>query len=364
MNSGSEKITVLTSSDKVEWDNFYDQLPAELRDVNFSYDYNIIYEKNGDGSIRLFVFEQNDQIYFYPFLIREVYSGNEQTDYKDIETVYGYTGPVSTTQDPEFIKNADKAFCKYCLSERIISEFIRFHPLLQNQNVFNEISSVKLIALRDYVAVDLSATADVIFENYSSPNRNKIRKAEKAGIEIEFDYECKRFDDFKAIYLENMKRLNAAPMYFFSTDFFNGLNALTKKTGVLVNAREEGETIGSTVFLKGSFFGHYFLSSATERGRSLAVSNLMLHQGILWAKKSGLHSIHLGGGVTGEETDPLLVFKKNFSKKTLKFYIGKRIHNEMAYNEIVKRWDEKHPVEAIKYKFILQRYRFKEADLV
>ncbi|MFZ7145796.1 MAG: GNAT family N-acetyltransferase [Bacteroidota bacterium] len=364
MNSGSENISVLTSSDKAKWDEFYDRLPVNLRDVNFSFDYNFIYEKNGDGKIRLFVYRKNEQIYFYPFLIRTVFSGEEATDYKDIETVYGYTGPVSTGLNPDFISEADKAFCNYCNSEKIITEFIRFNPLLQNQNILKEVPSVNLIALRDYVSVDLTSDVETIVSNYSSQNRNKIRKAEKAGIEIEFDYDCRRFNEFRSIYLENMSRLNAAPMYFFSQGFFEGLNALTKKEGVLVNAIEKGETIGSTVFLKGSSFGHYFLSSATETGRSHAVSNLMLHHGILWAKNAGLSSIHLGGGVTGDESDPLLVFKKNFSKKTVKFYIGKRIHNEKAYSEIVQRWDESHPVEAIKYKFILQRYRFKETDLV
>ncbi|MBP6532601.1 MAG: GNAT family N-acetyltransferase, partial [Bacteroidia bacterium] len=139
---------------------------------------------------------------------------------------------------------------------------------------------------------------------------------------------------------------------------------LAKTSGILINAIEDGNVIGSTVFLKGKTFGHYFLSSATEKGRSHAVSNLMLHHGILWAKENGLHSLHLGGGVSAEESDPLLVFKKNFSEKTVKFFIGKRIHDEKAYNSIVKQWDEKHPVEAVKYKFILQRYRFKEEDLV
>lgn len=364
MNSGSEKISILTSADKAEWDNFYGKLPDEIRDINYSFDYNFLYEKNGDGQIRLFVFEQKGHVYFYPFLIRPVVSDDTATEYKDIETVYGYTGPVSTCNDEEFVVAADKSFCNYCLTEKIITEFIRFNPLLQNQKLLERIASINLIALRDYVTVDLSPDNEKILAEYSSQNRNKIRKAEKAGIEIEFDKDGNRFGDFVSIYLENMKRLNASPMYFFSTEFFDGLQGLAKKSGVLINAIENGVTIGSSVFLKGSLFGHYFLSSATERGRSQAVSNLMLHHGILWAKKSGLKSLHLGGGVTGEESDPLLVFKKNFSQKTLKFYIGKRIHDEKAYSDIVKRWDEKHPVEAIKYKFILQRYRFKEADLV
>lgn len=364
MISASEKVIVLSSADKIRWDELYEQLPAELRDINYSFDYNLLYEKNGDGECRLFVYQREGKIYFYPFLIRDVLIGGKKTDYKDIETVYGYTGPISTDTHAGFIKEADQAFCDYCKRENIISEFIRFNPLLQNQQLLGETDSVSLISLRDYVSVDLTQSVDQIVAGFSAQNRNKIRKAEKAGVRIEFDSQCVRFKEFVSIYLENMKRLKAAPMYFFSDGFFDGLKVLTKSSGVLINAIEGEQVIGSTVFLKGATFGHYFLSSATEKGRSHAVSNLMLYHGILWSKKQGLSVLHLGGGVTGEESDPLLVFKKNFTKNTIRFYIGKRIHNENAYHHIVNQWDEQHPVEAIKYKFILQRYRLKEEDLV
>ena len=152
-------------------------------------------------------------------------------------------------------------------------------------------------------------------------------------------------------------------MYFFTSAFYDGLKDLTIKNGILINAIIDGETVGSTVFLKGSKFGHYFLSSANEKGKTNAVSNLMLHHGILWAKKNELAMIHLGGGVSADENDPLLVFKKNFSEETRKFFIGKRIHNKKTYETIVGEWDKKFPVGAMKYKSILQRYRFKEGDV-
>lgn len=74
--------------------------------------------------------------------------------------------------------------------------------------------------------------------------------------------------------------------------------------------------------------------------------------------------MHLGGGITPEESDPLLVFKKNFSSKTEKFYIGKRIFDQGTYDLLIQDWDQRFPEEAPKYKSILQRYRWEKQDLL
>ena len=363
MNSKLDQISILTSADKSRWNEIYDQLPARLQDIHFTFDYNFLYEKNGDGEIRLFVFQRNEQIYFYPFLLREIVLNGSKTDYKDIETVYGYTGPISSTDDFEFLKEADLAFSDYCKSENVITEFIRFNPLLQNQKIAEWNPSVKLIALRDYVVIDLKMSEEELFSSYDSTNRNKIRKSQKAGVQIELDHTCNSFSNFKNIYLENMKRINTSKMYFFSKEFFDGLKQLAIKSGVLINAKLNEEIIGATVFFKSKDYSHYFLSSANEVGRRNAVSNLMLHHGAIWAKEQGAGQMHIGGGVTAELNDPLLSFKKSFSKKTVKFYIGKRIHNASAYEEIVAAWDKENPEYSMKYKSILQRYRFTKEEL-
>lgn len=345
---------VFDSTNRTEWNDYYDRLPDALRDIHFSFNYHHLYEANGDGKMILFVYEEESDFYFYPFLLRSVPG---HATLKDIETVYGYTGPLCTTEDPVFLHEADQSFLNWCKKEKVISEFVRFNPLIGNERFMKNAVKLATIHLRDYVAVDLSKNYSSVEANYTPANKNKIRKAIKAGIVIEEDSQAKQFDSFVSIYLDNMKRLNAIPMYFFSDSFFRELATLTRLSGTLINARLNGEIIGSTVFLQDGQYGHYFLSSATEFGRKNAAGNLMLDHGIRWCKGKHLSKLHLGGGLTGDPDDPLLRFKQNFSSQTVAFFIGKRIHDEENYQKVIREWELANPVKAVEQKAILQRYR-------
>ncbi len=363
MENRTASVEVLSSEQSARWEELYKELPANLRDINFSFDYNFLYEKNGDGNIRLFYFTEDSFVYFYPFLIRPVIIDGMPTPYQDVETVYGYTGPISSSNNPDFIQKATSAFKQYCESENIISEFIRFHPLLRNEGLVSVEAGIKVYGLRDYVYVDLKKTEDEIWKGYSSQNRNKIRKAEKQGVKIEAVSDQENFSVFVDLYLQNMKLLNAAKMYFFSKDFFEGLFELAIKEGVIFIARSEKEVLGAAVFLGGGPIAHYFLAAASVEGKKMAAGNLLLHHGIKWSQQNGMLKLHLGGGVTEDPDDPLLVFKNNFSVQTEKFYIGKRIHDQGAYDSLVKEWDRKFPEAALKYQNILQRYRWRKEDI-
>lgn len=350
----SGRILVLDSSTEAEWDQWFHQLPASMQDVHFTFRYHHMYELNGDGHIRLFIYNEGDKIWFYPFLLRSV-PGFDHL--RDIETVYGYTGPLTTSADAEFIQAADSAFADYCRKEKVICEFLRFHPLIGNQEWLRSIPSYSLIHLRDYVSVELDRPYASIENAYTSANRNKIKKALKSGLTVVEDPKADRFNDFVSIYLDNMKRLNAASMYFFSYSYFEGLKKLTIESGTLIHTKLSGKIVGSTVFLKGGPYGHYFLSSSTEEGRKMAAGNIMLDEGIKWCLRNGLKRLHLGGGISGGTQDPLLQFKMNFSQNLVAFFIGKRIHDQAAYDKVIAAWEKKYPDKAEKSKGILQRYR-------
>jgi uncharacterized protein len=65
--------------------------------------------------------------------------------------------------------------------------------------------------------------------------------------------------------------------------------------------------------------------------------------GIQKAKERGCKWLHFGGGTTGDDNDSLLKFKRDFSKTLGEFWIGKRVHNEVVFNEIVQQWQTLHP---------------------
>lgn len=364
MHSVADTVEVFDSSQRASWEEWFGFLPDALRDINYTFDYLLLYELNGDGAIRLFTYREQDAVFYYPFLIRPVKNSILGSGYQDIENVYGYTGPLWSSDEPGFQERATGAFVSWCREQKVVCEFIRFHPLLHNAEQAGKEKNITVVPLREYVYVELERSMEDIFKSYTSQNRNKIRKAEKHGVLAVRDDACEYFNEFVRIYTENMKLLKAARMYYFSPAFFQQLKKLVREKGCLVLAKKDNEILGASVFLGGGRIGHYFLSAATESGKKLAVSNLMVHAGISWSRSAGMKKLHLGGGLSPDKEDPLLVFKKNFSNLTEKFYIGKRIFDAKAYDLLVNDWDKRFADEAPKYKSILQRYRWEKEDLL
>ena len=123
-------------------------------------------------------YEQDGQRLFYPYIKREIIDG-----LYDIVTPYGYGGPIwNTDVHDEIVSHFEKSFSHYCQLNNIITETIRFHPLLQNERKLHHHMKVEYI--RKTTAVDLTQSLDYIRSQYSSTNKRNIKKAIKAGVEI------------------------------------------------------------------------------------------------------------------------------------------------------------------------------------
>jgi len=344
-----------------EWQELLDAMPVPLRDIYFAPAYHRMHQVNGDGKANLFLYQDGADTWLYPFFARPItHVGQTPVPFfcQDLETVYGYSGPLSTTAAPGFLKAACDGFRQYCRENHVVTEFIRFHPIIGNHSALDTLDDSSIIGIRDYVYIDLTLSDSELWEHsYSSTNRNMIRKARKLGVRVEHGSTASGFERFVQLYLTNMQRVDAEPYYFFSEAYFAHLKHLVDRSGILLLACLDDQVVGASIFLQGGRYAHYHLSASDDRGRKAAATNLLVHHAIRWAREVGAEKMHLGGGMNSGQDDSLFRFKANFSPLRVRFHIGKRVHQEETYHWLTNEWERQYPERAPEYRHILQRYR-------
>ena len=299
-----------------------------LNDVYYQRDYLALYLEKGQ-SIFEFNYKENDN-FFYNIAIKRPINqiGNIvlEEEYFDLETAYGYGGYYTNSKDKKFIERAFNVYKERCIDEKIIAEFIRFHPFndfpLNNKDFLSFCNHD-----RDIVYVDLSLTKDERWSTYSKTTRNSLRHCEK---QLSFEMND-NLDGFTSLYNETMRKNNAQDFYYFSKEYYQ--NITQKSLATLFSVSIKGQTLSSGLFMFGDIFAHYHLAANNYKMRQYNANYYLLDELFEEAKKLGKKYFILGGGSTSLDKDTLLQFKKKFSKQTQKFYIGGNIYNQDVYNQ-------------------------------
>ena len=307
---------------------------AGVDDVYFLPEYLQMVAGNGDGIGKLAVYSDANGIVVYPFVLRKIECADKPDDLNDIASPYGYSGPIVRGCGAEeaivLAESFRKTFHEYCVDNSIVSEFIRFHPLLENRLYFA--TTLKIEYVRDTVVVDLTRSCDEIWaKSFEGRVRTAVRKAIKADVQVSCHNGVpKAFTD---LYYGTMERLGADEYYFFNSAYFHYLDKFVRENGVTMVARYENKAIASAIFLNGSQFAHYHLSASDPVYRSIPSTTLLIWEGIKWAKSQGLKFLHLGGGYSGND-DTLFKFKEGFSHERRQYYVGKVIHMGDTYKQL------------------------------
>ncbi len=352
----SMSFKILTLNDSEEWNSQLAKLPPEQQDIYYTPEYYSLYENYGDGKAMCFVFEKDGNIALYAFLINSVNSLGYDLDkeYYDIQGAYGYNGVVSSSYEPNFIKEFYSEFNSFCSQKNIIAEFSRFHPLIKN-HLFS-INYSNLIFDRNTIYVDLYNSYEELYANYQRTTRKQIRRAkEKYNITTqrlgqEFTTELYK------LYKEAMQNVNAIDYLFFDEEYFK--NLLELKNCDCFVAIMDGKVISAITTLKYNKYLHGHLGGTLHNYQKLSPFSLLYDEIIKYGKEQGCDYIHVGGGATPKEDDPVLQYKKHFSDKMGEFHIGKKVHNSDVYNKVVSLWENKYPEKAEKYKNHLLKYRY------
>lgn len=327
-------IQVFTLAESKQWDEIVKSF--KQHDVYWLSGYVKAFQLHGDGE-PLLIYYNDDVVRGINVVMKRDISKDSHfqgllppDEYFDFATPYGYGGWLTEGE------NTEKLFSEYekwCCDNGIISEFVRFHPVADNQG-FSE-GAYEVIALGQTVAMKLDSP-DVIWANIISKNRNMIRKAEKSGIEIHMGNSKELYEKFPEIYNQTMDRDNATDYYYFKSDFYESIRQDLGDNSKIFYAVKDGEIIAVSIIIYENGYLNYHLSGSLAEYRNLAPSNLLLYKAALWGNEIGCKSFHLGGGV-GSGEDNLFKFKRAFYRgdDLCRFYIGKKIFIKEKYDELV-----------------------------
>lgn len=361
----SESYRIIGCRDSNEWNQILDKFSPEQRDVFYTCEYYKVFEKTSFGKATCFLFEFEENSAVYPFLFNSINDLGYDLDsrYYDIQGVYGYNGVISTSNDSTFRRLFFSNFGNYCQEMNIVAEFTRFHPTINN-HLFN-LGFTEVLLDRETVVLDLLKSYEEIWNlQYSSNNRNMIRKAVKRNLTVSKikSFTPQAIEKFTSIYNDAMIEIGADKYYLFNLEFFNAIFHNLVDYLVLFEVHDEENIIQNVaIILIHSNKATYYFAARNNRADNSS-NNYLLDEAIKYAKSNGVTTFYLGGGNSSNILDPLLKFKANFSKERASFYIGKKIHNQTIYDEVIKQWANKYQDLVPKYQNQLLRYRKIERD--
>lgn len=303
-------------------------------DLYFDDNYGKLYEKVENGKFIKFELETANGKISNRFLLRIIPEKIEGEQYFDIVTPYGYGGPIIekiTGDKSVLLKEYEEKFTEYCLKNRIVSEFIRFHPLVKN---YEDFKLYNPIYMRKTLITKLKED-DVVQNQFSKSARKNIRQAVNRNVSYRITPMPDNFEEFKKLYYITMDRNSATDYYYFEDEYFENILKSFKNNVVLFDAIYEDKIISSMMCFVYNKTIHIHLSGTISEYLHLAPSYLLKFAIITWGIENGYEVVHHGGGRTNSEEDNLYLFKKNFAKLyDVDFYIGKKIWNKNIYDKL------------------------------
>lgn len=248
----------------------------------------------------------------------------------DFITPYGYGGFLFKSKySKKNIEIAIQNYCDYCRRIGVVSEFVRFHPLIENFKMVENLVDTVYIGKTIYINTN---SIEEIWNNFSKENRNMVRKSVNNGVKIYWGRSEQLLCKFKELYFQTMDRDDANQYYYFSDLFYDSLLHDMKYNLLFFYSEYEKNIISIAAILIGNTYIHYHLSASDYNYRYLAPTNQLLYEVAKYANGINRKYLHLGGGLGGKE-DNLYKFKKAFNKNDNKnFHIGIIIFDEETYN--------------------------------
>lgn len=329
------KSSLIISVDQREkWERALGCFP--VRDIYFTSDYHRLCELDTGRQAAAYFHELGEHRLFFPFLIGAIPKVGGQSTLYDLESCYGYSGPLATTSDKNLLESLWQPFIDWCQQYGVVAGFTRCHPFLGTEKYFSSLT--RTIHNRDTVFINLEVTEEELWDSYPPNQRTRIRKAISNGLCFRHGKQSEIIDVFVPLYNASMERLGAGSRYYFNQEYFQFLsNQLDNQVDLLIVEKDDSP-VAAAIFFKGDGIYHYHLGASLPEAFNWRPNNLLFHQASLLGKSQGFKRLHLGGGRSAAEDDSLLRFKGSFSDRRVSFYIGQSIFQPVLYKSLCQDW--------------------------
>ena len=268
-------------------------------------------------------YEDSDQCLMHNFQLGD----NPELGIKDIQSAYGYGGPISNSDDPEFVRMAEHSLAEWAQDNSVVAEFLRFHPLVPHPKWYQG----DVIDNRETVYIDLAGD---LFEQYQTRRRTDVRRFLESDLRVERILPQVMQDVFPGLYKGNMDRVGAAGDYYFPKSYFDALFHFRGCENWLAYTGDQ--PIAGAVILASDQAGvaEYHLSAKMQGSESNRAMIGLLHVAANYYKSMSYRYFYLGGGRGVDAGDSLLFFKKGFSSLTGRYKIGSRVYEPERYAQL------------------------------
>lgn len=309
-----------------------------------------------NSQAKLWSYSKESKLFVYPFLMTPVIFSDAKASrlpYYDISSVYGYSGPLSNSNDPQFIAEAWQNFDLYAAEVGIIAEFIRFSAYAENHLLAHPNTDVQ--RNRKLAWSKLPDTVEQFMTMLHGKTRNMIRKADKSGLlakEIAFNT---GIDDFRTLYESTMQRNAATEFFYYDDYYYDKLKAMRDDERRLFAVYDQGKMVAAVIALVYQDFALYHLGAGLSDYAKLGASNAALYMMSCSLLESGIKTINVGGGRTVASSDPLYKFKRSNALSETDYFIGTRILDQVAYDAVSAEYTKAFGLQPASDKLIFYR---------
>jgi hypothetical protein len=257
---------------------------------------------------------------------------------------YGYGGllPLDQLWAPraEQIDALRRAVQEWCRQNEVVCVTMRMHPMAGQELWFDSYDCDDTIVKKGNVttAVDLEVLNEAEQRIGSlAKERRRILGLARFKMSVRWTSgwsaeTCRSLEVFQSLYNERMRSIGAEQFFFFSEEYFTDLaRGLDRHLGIGLALRGDDPVAGA-LFMADTHYAHYHLSASNDEGRKLNATTLLINAGALWAREYGCKKLHLGGGISGE--DSLFRFKQTFGGTLFHYATLTVIADHAAFNSL------------------------------